>query len=313
MIEIRNLSKYYGDFCAVNSISLEVPKGQILGFLGPNGAGKTTTVRMVTGFLPLTDGEIVIDGYDISTDSMAVRQRIGYLPENTPLYTDMNVVDYLRFIVDMRRDGINRPEHRIKSVIEQCDLGEVVHKDIGELSKGFRQRVGLAQAMVHDPPILLLDEPTVGLDPNQIVEIRGLIKELGREKTVVLCSHILPEVEATCGRVVIIHQGRIVADGSPKDLQATAEGKGSVYVLLKNAGSDASDKLAAVPGVENVSTSTSVSDSVMSFTLETFKGADPREEIFRMCVDNGYILLEMSRREVSLEDVFRDLTKKESA
>jgi ABC-2 type transport system ATP-binding protein len=313
MIEISNLSKHYGDTRAVDGISFSIQKGQILGFLGPNGAGKTTTVRIVTGFLPPTSGTVNVDGHDVVADSIEVRKRIGYLPENTPLYTEMNVVDYLRFIVDMRKNGVTDTNRRIKAVIDQCGLGDVVHKDIGELSKGYRQRVGLAQAMVHDPPILILDEPTVGLDPNQIVEIRKLIIELGREKTVILCSHILPEVEATCARVVIIHNGRIAADGSPKELQASSEGKGAVYVQIKGASIEFSQRLAVIPGVERVTDSKSMSDGVCSFELSTFKGSDPREGVFRACVDNGMVLLEMSRKEVSLEDVFRNLTKQEAA
>jgi ABC-2 type transport system ATP-binding protein len=313
MIEIKNLSLYYGDTCAVDNISFEVSKGQILGFLGPNGAGKTTTVRIVTGFLPPTSGTVVVDGFDVRTDSLEVRKRIGYLPENTPLYSEMNVVDYLQFIVEMRMDGITNPNQRIREVIDRCGLGDVTHKDIGELSKGYRQRVGLAQAMVHNPPILILDEPTVGLDPNQIVEIRNLIRDLGREKTVILCSHILPEVEATCGRVVIIHNGAIAADGSPKELQASSEGKGSVYIQVKGAGSELAEKLAGVPGVESVTDSRIVSEGISDFKLDVFKGADPREELFRLCVDNNLVLLEMSRQEISLEDVFRDLTKAEVA
>jgi len=311
MIEISRLSKYYGDFCAVDEISFEIPKGQILGFLGPNGAGKTTTVRMVTGYLPPTSGRVTVDGYDVVTSSLETRSRIGYLPENTPLYSEMNVIDYLEFIVDMRQNGGGSKSQRIRQVVEQCGLGDVIHKDISELSKGFRQRVGLAQAMVHDPPILILDEPTVGLDPNQIVEIRGLIKELGREKTVILCSHILPEVEATCSRVVIIHKGKIAADGSPKDLRASSEGKGSVYLQVKNGSLELADKLTSVPGVEEVTDSKIVHEDVVDFTLDVFAGSDPREELFKFCVDNNLVLLEMTRKEISLEDVFRDLTKGE--
>ncbi len=312
MIEIRNLSLYYGETCAVDNISFAVPQGEILGFLGPNGAGKTTTVRIISAFLPPTSGTVVVDGFDVTTQSLEVRKRIGYLPENTPLYTEMNVVDYLRFIVEMRKDGISDPSLRIKDVIDRCGLGSVIRKDIGELSKGYRQRVGLAQAMVHNPPILILDEPTVGLDPNQIVEIRNLIRDLGREKTVILCSHILPEVEATCGRVVIIHNGRIAADGSPKELQASSEGRGTVYIQVKGTGPEFKGSLAGVPGVQSVSEARAVSEGISDFKLEVFKGADPREEIFRLCVDNKLILLEMSREEISLEDVFRDLTRGES-
>ena len=312
MIEIKNLSKNFGDIDAVNNISFEIPKGQILGFLGPNGAGKTTTVRIVTGFLPPSSGTVIVNGFNVRTNSIEVRKQIGYLPENAPLYTEMNVVDYLKFIIDMRKNGVSNHKQRVKHVIELCGLGNVINKDIGELSKGYRQRVGLAQAMVHNPPILILDEPTSGLDPNQIVEIRNLIRELGKEKTVILCSHILPEVEATCGRVVIIHNGQIAADGSPKDLQASFEGKGTVYIQIKGAGLELSDKLSEVPGVETVTNARVIGENISDFTLEVFKGSDPREELFRLCVENNLVLLEMSRKEISLEDVFRDLTKEES-
>ncbi len=311
MIEIRNLTKYYGETLAVDNISFDIPRGQVLGFLGPNGAGKTTTVRIVAGFLPPTSGNVSVDGHDVVTSPMESRKRIGYLPENTPLYTEMNVVDYLRFTVDMRRDGISNPRSRIMEVIERCGLREVVNKDISELSKGYRQRVGIAQALVHDPPILILDEPTVGLDPNQIVEIRQLIRDLGTEKTVILCSHILPEVEATCERVVIISNGKIAADGSPKELQASSEGKVTVYLQVKGPSVEVRDGLTRVPGVAGVADMKSVSADVTGFTLQTFKGSDPREGLFRFCVEKGYVLLEMSRKEISLEDVFRDLTKRE--
>lgn len=311
MIEIKNLSKYYGDTLAVDNVSFDIQQGEVLGFLGPNGAGKTTTVRIVTGFLPPSAGNVSVDGYDVSASPMETRKRIGYLPENTPLYTEMNVVDYLRFIVDMRRDGITNINARLKDVIDRCGLGDVTHKDIGELSKGYRQRVGLAQAMVHDPPILILDEPTVGLDPNQIVEIRQLIKDLGKEKTVILCSHILPEVEATCGRVVIISNGKIAADGSPKELRASSEGKVTVFMQVKGAGPDIAGRLAEVPGVENVADARTMGENLSEFTIETFRGSDPREELFRYCVDNNLVILEISRKEISLEDVFRDLTRKE--
>ncbi len=311
MIEIKNLSKYYGDTLAVDNVSFEVQQGEILGFLGPNGAGKTTTVRIVTGFLPPSAGSVSVDGYDVSVSPMETRKRIGYLPENTPLYMEMNVVDHLRFIVDMRRDGITNVSARLKDVIDRCGLGDVTHKDIGELSKGYRQRVGLAQAMVHDPPILILDEPTVGLDPNQIVEIRQLIKDLGKEKTVILCSHILPEVEATCGRVVIISNGRIAADGSPKELRASSEGKVTIFMQVKGAGPDIAGQLIEISGVENVADARPLGEDISEFTIETFRDSDPREGLFKYCVDNNLVLLEMSRKEISLEDVFRDLTRKE--
>jgi len=312
MIEVKNLTKYYGRELAVNDISFTVEKGQVVGFLGPNGAGKTTTVRIIACFLAPTYGTVVVKGNDIFENSMEVRRHIGYLPENTPLYSDMNVFDYLKFCVDIRKDGLKRTK-RVSDVIDICGLKDVLYKDISELSKGFRQRVGLAQAMIHDPEILILDEPTVGLDPNQIVEIRNLIKNLGREKTIILCSHILPEVEATCNRVLIIHKGEIVADGTSEGLRASFEGKGRIELHLKQWPSDKIENLTAVSGIERIAETSEVEPGISKVTLELFKGADPREDIFRYCVDNNLVLLEMAREKTSLENVFRELTSREGA
>src|SRR5436309_2153162 len=216
-IRVSNLTKYYGNSLAVDNISFEVNKGEILGFLGPNGAGKTTTMKIVTTYMPPTSGEVKIDGLDIEESSLEVRRKIGYLPELNPLYLDMNVIEYLDYVAAL--DGI--PEDKIKKkrneMISVCGLESVKNKDIGELSKGFKQRVGLAQAMISDPEIIILDEPTSGLDPNQIIEIRNLIKKLGKQKTVILSTHILSEVQATCNRVIIVNKGKIAADGSPEE------------------------------------------------------------------------------------------------
>jgi ABC-2 type transport system ATP-binding protein len=312
MIEVKNLTKYYGPELAVDDISFTVEKGQVVGFLGPNGAGKSTTVRIITCFLAPTRGTAVVNGHDIFENSLEVRRQIGYLPENTPLYSDMNVFDYLKFCVDIRKDGARR-SGRVSDVIDICGLKDLLYKEISELSKGFRQRVGLAQAMIHDPEILILDEPTVGLDPNQIVEIRNLIKDLGREKTVILCSHILPEVEATCNRVLIIDRGEIVADGTADSLRSSFEGKGRVDLHLKDWPTDKIENLAVVSGVERVADVVRAEPGISKVTLEIFKGADPREEIFRYCVDNNLVLLEMTREKTSLESVFRQLTGREEA
>jgi len=284
----------------------------VVGFLGPNGAGKSTTVRIITCYLAPNYGTVVVNGHDIFENSLEVRRQIGYLPENTPLYSDMNVFDYLKFCVDIRKDGPRR-SGRVSNVIDICGLKDVLYKEISELSKGFRQRVGLAQAMIHDPEILILDEPTVGLDPNQIVEIRNLIKDLGREKTVILCSHILPEVEATCNRVLIIDRGAIVADGTADSLRSSFEGKGRVDLHLKDWPTDKIENLAVVSGVERVADVAQAEPGISKVTLEIFKGADPREEIFRYCVDNNLVLLEMTREKTSLESVFRQLTGREEA
>ncbi len=225
MIRVQNLTKTYGDQHAVDAISFEVATGEILGFLGPNGAGKTTTMKIITCFMPATSGNVEVDGLDVFDHSLEVRRKIGYLPETTPLYPEMNVAEYLEFIQALRQMPISSRNFRMKEMVELCGLGEVMHKDIGELSKGYRQRVGLAQAIIHDPEILILDEPTIGLDPNQVVEIRRLISTLGERKTLILCTHILSEVEAACNRVMIINHGKIVADGTPETLRAGLQGK----------------------------------------------------------------------------------------
>ena len=311
MISVRNLTKYYGSTLAVDNVSFDVQKGLVVGFLGPNGAGKSTTVRIITCYLSPSSGTVLVDNHDVQTDSLEVRKKVGYLPENAPLYLDMNVLDYLQFMQKMRQNGERAVKDNIRTAIDRCGLENVLQKSIGELSKGFRQRVGLAQALVHDPEILILDEPTVGLDPNQIIEIRNLIRELGQDKTIILCSHILPEVEATCNRVLIINEGKIVADGTPSELQASFEGRGKIVVQLKNNIDTFLEKLEKLRGVEKISSGSVADNEVRILTIETEKGSDLREEIFRQCVDNRTILLEMKREETSLEDVFRRLTGRE--
>ncbi len=311
MIEVKNLTKYYGTTLAVNNVSFDVQKGTVVGFLGPNGAGKTTTVRIITCYLSPSAGTVNVDNHNILTDSLEVRKKIGYLPENAPLYLDMNVVDYIRFMQEMRREAGAVDGKRIKEVIGICGLESVVNRTIGELSKGFRQRVGLAQTLIHDPEILILDEPTVGLDPNQIVEIRNLIRKLGREKTIIICSHILPEVEATCGRVLIISEGEIVADGAPSELQSSFEGKGRISLQVKNNIDTFEQKIIDVTGIDGIISSNKITENLLEIDVETVKGIDPREDIFRLCIDNDSVLMEMKREETSLEDIFRKLTGKE--
>jgi ABC-2 type transport system ATP-binding protein len=305
MISVDNLVKSYGGVTAVNGISFEVPKGQILGFLGPNGAGKTTTMKILTCYMPQTSGSVSIDGMSVLEQSKDVRKRIGYLPEHAPIYADMNVVDYLEFVTSVREIRGNEQNKAIKHVIDVCGLSSVVAKDIGELSKGFRQRVGLAQAMVHNPDILILDEPTTGLDPNQIIEIRSLIKEIGKEKTVIFSTHILQEVTATCDNVMIINKGNIVANGSPAELQAKSQGKGVINLELKTSGAtDVADKISQIFGVSKVIPQAEAGQ----FQVETEKESDVRESLFRCAVENEWVLLAMSQYKVSLEDVFRELT-----
>lgn len=314
-IAVRNLTKQYGREKAIDNISFDVKTGEILGFLGPNGAGKTTTMKIVTCYMPQNAGIVQVDGLDTLEHSLEVRRKIGYLPELNPLYLDMNVLEYLEYsakLHGLRNDDLRR---RQGEMVDVCGLTDVRHKDIGELSKGYRQRVGLAQAMIHDPEVLILDEPTSGLDPNQIVEIRNLIRKLGRAKTVVLSTHILTEVQATCDRVIIINEGSIVADGTPEQLQQSFRGSESLSVELKvpstNVMTDIFPKLKALADVEHVELQNSTQD-VHRFLIRTSKGSDIREQIFRQAVNERWVLLEMTRQTTSLEEVFHKLTRSEN-
>lgn len=300
MIRVESLTKTYGGVTAVDAISFDVPQGQILGFLGPNGAGKTTTMKILTCYMPPSSGTVTIDGLNVEESSKAVRKKIGYLPEHAPIYGDMGIIDYLEFVSRVRE--ISDIKSAIKRVIDICGLSAVVSKDIGELSKGYRQRVGLAQAMIHDPEILILDEPTTGLDPNQIVEIRNLIKEIGREKTVIFSTHILQEVTATCDNVMIINKGKIVANGTPDELQANAQGKGLVDIELQNGSAEAIEKFGLIEGVDKVYAHNG------GFRLETRPDVDVRPQVFQCAVDNQWVLIGMNQYKTSLEDVFRQLT-----
>ncbi len=309
MIKIENLTKNYGPTTAVDNISFEVKTGEVLGFLGPNGAGKTTTMKMITCYMPPTSGPIEVDGYDVFEESLEVRKRIGYLPESAPLYHEMNVVEYLKFVADLRGLKGHDRSSRLKRMIEVTGLGNMLHKDIGELSKGFRQRVGLAQAMIHDPDILVLDEPTSGLDPNQIVEIRDLIKQIGKEKTVILSTHILSEVQATCDRVLIINRGILVADGTPEELQSSFQGNDRVQVEFKLSDPEvATEKLNELGSVRKISRIQTPDNHSAAFVVESEKGVDLRESLFNLAVHEKWVMLEMHREHVSLEDVFRELT-----
>jgi ABC-2 type transport system ATP-binding protein len=314
-IAVRNLTKLYGAEKAVNDISFDVKTGEILGFLGPNGAGKTTTMKIITCYMPPTSGMVEVEGLNIAEHSFEVRKKIGYLPEMNPLYLDMNVVEYLEYSARLHGLSNELLRSRLKEMIDVCGIAEVRHKDIGELSKGFRQRVGLAQAMIHDPEVLILDEPTSGLDPNQIVEIRNLIRQLGRAKTVVLSTHILSEVQATCDRVIIINEGTIVADGTLEQLQQDFRGSEKISLELKasttNAMTSMYPKLKEILHVESVEYSGQEGD-VHKFSILTQKGFDIREEIFRRAVSEGWVLMEMSRKATSLEEVFHKLTTAET-
>ncbi len=305
MIEVRNLSKSYGPVQAVRSISFQVNQGEVVGFLGPNGAGKSTTMKVMTGYLPPNEGTVLVDGMDIRENALEVRHQIGYLPENTPLYSDMVTYDYLEFIAAMR--GVQKDDRaeRIAEMTNACGLQEVLSKRVDALSKGFRQRVGLAQAMIHNPPILILDEPTSGLDPNQIVEIRELIRTIGKKRTVVLSTHILPEVQASCDRVIIIDNGVLVADGTPEELQANLSAGEHVSITLMDNEEDVAGVLGTWDMAEVVEHGTDVNGEAY-FNLNS--SSDIRADLFRLAVSNGWTLTGLHRRHENLEDVFRQLT-----
>ncbi|NNE68977.1 MAG: ATP-binding cassette domain-containing protein [Rhodothermales bacterium] len=306
MIEVQGLTKRYGPERAVDAISFEVKSGEVLGFLGPNGAGKTTTMKVITCYLPPTEGTVRVNGVDVRTDPLAVRKQIGYLPEHTPLYLDMRVYDYLSFVAAMRGIASDRRDRRIADMAEVCGLGDVLQKPIEALSKGYRQRVGLAQAMIHDPEILILDEPTTGLDPNQIVEIRELIRAVGREKTVILSTHILPEVQASCDRVLIIHRGKLVADGTPQDLKDSFSGGQRVQFGVTGA-EGVLDTLGARTDLQVLDHHADPSGETL-FTVSSDRPDDIRPDLFRLAVEQGWTLTELHRDQANLEDVFRQLT-----
>lgn len=305
-IRIENLSKKYGPQRAVDGISFEVRTGEILGFLGPNGAGKSTTMKMITGYIGIGEGDIQVGDMSVKEQGDEIKKFIGYLPENNPLYLDMPVIDYLRFCASLQGVDGSRIDERVRKMVKVCGLNAEKHKKIGELSKGYRQRVGLAQAMIHDPEILILDEPTTGLDPNQIVEIRKLIREIGKEKTVILSTHILPEVEATCDRILIINRGKIVADGTADNLRRQAAGQEILKVRIEDASAEeALQELRKLPHVDLVDW---VDKNLNRFDVQSRTGASSKRDIFHLCVQKGWILSELTPIETRLEDIFRNLT-----
>ncbi len=305
-IQIENLSKRYGPQKAVDQLSFQVKTGEILGFLGPNGAGKSTTMKMITGYIGIGQGEILIGDKSVREHGDDLKKHIGYLPENNPLYLEMPVIDYLWFCADLQGVEKGKIEERIRLMVRMCGLNAEKHKKIGELSKGFRQRVGLAQAMIHDPEILILDEPTTGLDPNQIVEIRKLIRELGKEKTVILSTHILPEVEATCDRILIINKGKIVANGTAESLRKQATGQEILKLRIEDGVADQIiHELRRISTVDLVE----IMDRNMNrFELQSRTGASSKREVFKLCVQKGWVLTELIPIETRLEDIFRNLT-----
>ncbi len=313
MIHVENLTRYYSNICAVDKISFDISKGEILGLLGPNGAGKTTTMRMLTGLLKPSSGSVRVKDYSIDENSLEIKKLLGYLPESAPLYYDMLVYDYLDYLADIREIKKEGKLKRIRQLADLCGLNEVMHKPISELSKGYKQRVGLAHAMMDDPEILVLDEPTSGLDPNQIIEIRDIIKKIGKEKTVILSTHILSEAEATCDRILIINNGKIVANDSAEALKQMASGEAVLNISLQNTDiQSVKNELGAVGGVSDIS-QVHVMDkkngNAVHIKVSCKSEADLREIIYLKIKQTDWILLDFHQETRSLENIFRELTK----
>ncbi len=312
MIEVQNLSKRYGPTLAVSDVSFDVRKGEILGFLGPNGAGKTTTMRVITGYLPPTEGKVRVAGYDVVEEPLEAKRRTGYLPESPPVYPDMSVVEYLAFVAKIK--GVPRREvkQRINEVSEKVAITDVQNRQVGKLSKGYRQRVGLAQALIHNPEVLVLDEPTAGLDPKQIIETRELIQGLAGQHTVILSTHILPEVSKSCQRVVVINAGKVVAVGAPEELTRRLQGFETVLITAEGPAAEIKDRFERVSGVNKVELRETV-DGRVSFEVHADKGKDVRAELARAIVESGWRLFELKTSGLSLEDIFLKLTTEDVA
>jgi ABC-2 type transport system ATP-binding protein len=306
MIEVEGLTKRYGRHTAVDGISFKVQKGEILGFLGPNGAGKTTTMRILTCYLPPTEGTARVAGFDVFDQPLEVKRRVGYIPETPPLYPDMDVETYLTFCAKIKGVASKERKAKIDSAIEKCRVGDVRKTLIGRLSKGYRQRVGLAQAILHNPDVLILDEPTAGLDPKQIIETRELIKGLGGEHTIILSTHILPEVSMTCGRVVIINKGRVVAEDTPDNLTHRLRGAGALRLVVRGDGGSCQEVVRRVTGVTSVEPKSD--GGAAAFEIETEAGRDVRADVARAVVQRGFDLLELHSVGMSLEEIFLHLT-----
>ena len=307
MIKVENLSKFYGDVKAVKSINFELNDGEIVGFLGANGAGKSTTLKVMTGYLTPTTGNVYVNELDIQSNTLEIQKQIGYLPELNPLYSEMRVYDLLEFTGNIRNITGKAFKNSLARVIEQCGLKGVIHRMVSECSKGYKQRIGLACAMIHDPKILILDEPVTGLDPNQIVEIRNLIKDLGTEKLVLMSSHILQEIQATVNRIIIIHKGEIVADGTNEELMSGFMGNTKLTLEIKNAEDNTVKALTEkIPSISLVDTTTRNGSQILH--LEYPKEKDPREELFQYAIDSNWVVTEMSPHSVNLESIFRTLT-----
>jgi ABC-2 type transport system ATP-binding protein len=306
MIKVEHLTKRYGSATAIQDLNFEVAKGEIVGFLGPNGAGKSTTMKILTGYLPATSGRAAIAGFDVFSQSIDARRRLGYLPENTPLYTDMRVGEYLRYRAKLKGVPSSKVRERVGDVLEICALRDRERAMVRDLSKGYRQRVGLADALVHDPDLLILDEPTIGLDPNQIRQVRELIKNLGGKRTVLISTHILPEVEMMCSRVIVIHKGRIRASDTAENLLKNHRALGAIRVEARVPASDGAPALQSIAGVKDVTAEADGDWSIFQLRLDA--NADPGEEIWRLAREKSWSIREMTRRRSTLEDVFVELT-----
>ena len=311
MIEVQGLSKHYGDKKAVDNISFKAEDGEILGFLGPNGAGKSTTMNILTGYISSTSGKALIDGIDILEDPIKAKSKIGYLPELPPLYMDMTVKEYLNFIYDLKKCKLPRNTH-LKDICSLVKIEHVYKRLIRNLSKGYRQRVGLAQALVGNPNVLILDEPTVGLDPKQIIEIRTLIKKLGRNHTVILSSHILSEVQAVCDKIVVINEGKIVADDTEDNLSQRLSSDHRLTARIEGEQKKVLSLIEGIKKVEKTDIGAKHGENVWEYRIEAKEGTDIRRELFIGCAENGFIILEMKSSELSLEDIFLRLTMGES-
>jgi ABC-2 type transport system ATP-binding protein len=312
VIEVQHLTKRYGPVTAVDDVSFRVERGEILGFLGPNGAGKTTTMRILTGYMPPTEGKAIVAGFDVFDQPIEAKRRTGYLPETPPLYPDMSVLEYLQFVAKIKGVPSGERRQRIQQVMARTRIDDMASRLTGRLSKGYKQRVGLAQALIHNPDVLILDEPTAGLDPKQIIETRELIKALAGDHTIILSTHILPEVAQTCQRIVIINKGRVVAVDTPDNLTARLRGSSTMYVEVDASGADAATSLAGVPGVTRV-VEADRRDGHVAFEIDSERGRDVRRDLARAVVASGWGLLEMRPMRMSLEDVFLSLTTEESA
>jgi ABC-2 type transport system ATP-binding protein len=313
VIEVQHLTKRYGRFTAVEDVSFRVERGEILGFLGPNGAGKTTTMRILTGYMPATEGKAMVAGYDVFEQPIEAKRRTGYLPETPPLYPDMTVAEYLTFVAKIKGVPSSERRQRIQAIMERTHIADMAGRLCSRLSKGYKQRVGLAQALIHNPEVLILDEPTAGLDPRQIIETRELIKELAGDHTIVLSTHILPEVSQTCQRVVIIAKGRVVAVDTPENLTARLRGTEAMtmYLQVDAGGADAGTALAAVPGVTRI-VEADRHDGRVGYEVASAQGHDVRRELARVIVNSGWGLLELRPTRMSLEEIFLSLTTEES-